>query len=329
MIEILSDIDSTDWQELIDISAVSTFFQTPQCYHFYESLPFLTPFKLAVKENNLLVGVAIGYIISDGGNVKSYFSRRAIIPGGILLHKDISYNAIQALLSAIKKHLKHKAIYIEMRNYNSYELFKKPILNSGFKYNEHLNFHVKTFDLDSATKQLSSTKRRDVKISLANGAEVIQTSDINDVKCFYSLLSDLYKTKIKLPLFPYVFFENIISVHECRLFVVKYDNKVIGGSLCMELRDKALYEWFVCGLDREIKNVYPSTLATWAAIEYSAKNNIDRLDMMGAGKPDDAYGVRDFKAKFGGELVEHGRFIYVTNKLLFGIGKLGIKLLKK
>lgn len=329
MIEILNDIDSSDWKKLIETSDVSTFFQTPVCYNFYESLPFLTPFKLAVKENNILVGVAIGYIISDGGKVKSFFSRRAIIPGGLLLHKDISDNAIQTLLSAIKRHLQHKAIYIEIRNYNSYELFKKSILNSGFKYNEHLNFHVKTFDLDSALKQLSSTKRRDVKISLKNGAEVVQSSDINDVKCFYSLLDDLYKTKIKLPLFPYVFFEKIISLSECRLFVVKYENRVIGGSLCVELADKALYEWFVCGLDREIKNVYPSTLATWAAIEHSANNNIARLDMMGAGKPDDAYGVRDFKAKFGGELVEHGRFIYVVNKLLFGIGKLGVKLLKK
>lgn len=31
--------------------------------------------------------------------------------------------------------------------------------------------------------------------------------------------------------------------------------------------------------------------------------------MMGAGVPNDGgYGVRDFKAKFGGELVEYGRF---------------------
>ena len=51
--------------------------------------------------------------------------------------------------------------------------------------------------------------------------------------------------------------------------------------------------------------------------------------MMGAGKPDDGYGVRDFKAKFGGQLVEHGRFLHVMNPLLYNIGKLGVKLLKK
>jgi lipid II:glycine glycyltransferase (peptidoglycan interpeptide bridge formation enzyme) len=50
--------------------------------------------------------------------------------------------------------------------------------------------------------------------------------------------------------------------------------------------------------------------------------------MMGAGKPDEAYGVRDFKAKFGGKEVEHGRFLCVTKTLLYRIGKLGVAILK-
>lgn len=329
MIEIVSDINPKEWEMLVEASDVSTFFQTPQCYNFYRSLTFLTPFKFGVKENHILVGVAVGYIISEGGKLKQFFSKRAIIPGGILLHKDVSNDAITAFFSAIKDQLKHKAIYIEIRNYNSYEIFRESIITSDFSYNEHLNFHVETLDVDSALKQLSSTKRRDIKISIKNGADVIQTSNIDDLKSYYNILNDLYKTKVKLPLFPYEFFEKVISIPECKLFVVKYDNKIIGGSLCMELPNKALYEWFVCGLDKQIKNVYPSTLSTWAAIEYSAKNNIKYLDMMGAGKPDDAYGVREFKAKFGGELVEHGRFIYINSRFLYSVGKIGVNISKK
>ena len=51
--------------------------------------------------------------------------------------------------------------------------------------------------------------------------------------------------------------------------------------------------------------------------------------MMGAGTPDAAYGVREFKAKFGGKEVEHGRFICVTKPLLYQIGKFGVWLLKR
>ncbi|MBP8794137.1 MAG: peptidoglycan bridge formation glycyltransferase FemA/FemB family protein, partial [Lutibacter sp.] len=145
---------------------------------------------------------------------------------------------------------------------------------------------------------------------------------------YYDLLRDLYKTKVKTPLFPYEFFQQLYQWPEGRIFVVKYQGRVLGGSVCVELPNRVLYEWFVCGLDREIKNVYPSTLATWGAIEYAATHNILRFDMMGAGKPDAGYGVREFKAKFGGDLVEHGRYSFICNPLLYAIGKFGVKLLK-
>ena len=91
-----------------------------------------------------------------------------------------------------------------------------------------------------------------------------------------------------------------------------------------------IYEWFVVGMDNEYKSYYPSVMATWAAIDYACSHGIERFDFMGAGAPNDGgYGVRDFKAKFGGELVEHGRFKCVNNKLLYEIGKLGVELLKK
>ena len=51
--------------------------------------------------------------------------------------------------------------------------------------------------------------------------------------------------------------------------------------------------------------------------------------MMGAGKPDEQYSVRDFKAEFGGEMVEHGRFLCINKPLLYQIGKAGLAILKR
>jgi lipid II:glycine glycyltransferase (peptidoglycan interpeptide bridge formation enzyme) len=97
----------------------------------------------------------------------------------------------------------------------------------------------------------------------------------------------------------------------------------------VEQEGKCLYEWFACGVDGQWKSIFPSTLATYFGIKYAAEHRCPRFDMMGAGKPDEAYGVRDFKAKFGGELVEHGRFLCITKPMLYKIGTLGVKILKK
>ena len=91
---------------------------------------------------------------------------------------------------------------------------------------------------------------------------------------------------------------------------------------------KAVYEWFECGLNGQYKDQYPSVFATFAGMCYAAQHGIPRYDMMGAGVPGVPYGVRDFKAEFGGTLVEHGRFLHVAKPWLYIIGKWGVKMLK-
>lgn len=323
------EINTTKWQELLAASPFASFFQTKACFDFYCSLSFLEPFLFGVEENNKLVGLICGYVISDGNKIKQFFSRRAIVPGGMLLHSEVSEQAITTLLTHSSNQLKNKAIYTEIRNYFDYSAYKNAFQKAGFEYKEHLNFHVATPTVEIALKNLSTTKRRDVKLSKKEGAVITDTKRSEDISAYFELLNDLYKTKIKTPLFPYEFFEKIISLPECHLFAIHLNNELIGGSLCVEMPNKILYEWFVCGKDGKYKNIYPSTLATWAAIEYAAEHNFQYFDMMGAGKPDEGYGVRDFKAKFGGELVEHGRFLHINQPILYRIGKQAVLFLKK
>jgi len=82
-------------------------------------------------------------------------------------------------------------------------------------------------------------------------------------------------------------------------------------------------------LDSEYKNQFPSIMATWAAIEYANENNIPLFDFMGAGNPNEAYGVREFKSRFGGEQVEHGRYLNILNPFLYKIGEIGLNVLSK
>ena len=97
--------------------------------------------------------------------------------------------------------------------------------------------------------------------------------------------------------------------------------------MCLE--GKTVYEWAKCGNDHYRKNIYPSSVATWLGIQYAANNGFLRYDFMGAGKPNESYGVRDFKAEFGGELVEHGRYLYVCNGILYRLGKFVVNVIKR
>ena len=83
--KIITQIEDSQWNDLVNKSAVASYFQTPACYRFYRTLSFLEPFVYGITDNDKLLGVIQGYIIADGGIIKRYLSRRAIIPGGALL----------------------------------------------------------------------------------------------------------------------------------------------------------------------------------------------------------------------------------------------------
>ena len=323
-----NQINQQQWQELIEASATATWFQTDEAYQFYASVSEMVPFATAVENNGKLRAVCVGYTTKETNAIKQYLTCRAIIIGGPLLADDATNEDVAALLKAIRR-LGDKAIYVETRNFNDYSRWKSVFEANGFAYQPHLNFHVDTTSVELLESRLGKNRKRDIKTSLRDGATIVEQPTIEQVRTYYELLKQLYTTKIKTPLFSLQFFEQLYQHPNGRFILVEKEGEIIGGTVCVELPGKCLYEWFVCGRDGEWKSIFPSSLATYAGIRYAAEHGCSRFDMMGAGKPDEAYGVRDFKARFGGEQVEYGRFLCVRKPLLYGIGKLGVKILKK
>lgn len=324
----IQKIDSSEWANLVHSSETASFFQTEACYRFYESLSFFEPFVFAIDSNGLK-GLIQGCIRQERNIVKRFFTRRAIVTGGALLASDITNEELTVLLTGLKRELSSKAIFIEMRNFSDYSEWKATFEAQGFQYVPHLNFHIDTTSEETMMANLGKSRKRDIRTSLRDGATIMEQPTLDDVKAFYSILETLYHTKVKTPLFPFEFFEKLYTSGLGIYQLIQYNGEVIGGTLCVGLEGKALYEWFACGMDGKYKTIYPSTLATFAGIKYGVTHSYPIFDMMGAGKPEDHYGVRDFKAKFGGAEMEHGRFLCITKPLLYQIGKMGVNYLKK
>ena len=324
------EIDPEKWHELVASSSVATWFQTREAFVFFDELPFLEAFVVAVESEGVLKGLATGYIQKENGKLKRFFSRRAIILGGPLLAENIADNELRALLETLINILKQKAIYIETRNFNDYSRWRQPFVECGFAYQPHYDIKVDTSSMEMLNSNLGKSRKRDIRVSMREGAGIVASPTINQVREYYILLSDLYKNKVKSPLFPFSFFEKLLQQTSSAFLLVEFEEKIVGGTVCVGLAGRALFEMFACGKDGVYKNVFPSELATFAGMQYAVKKGYPMFDMMGAGKPDDGgYGVRDFKLKFGGALVEYGRYVHVCNRLLYGIGKLGVKIMKK
>lgn len=330
VIDKVSNINTQQWDTLIKISATRNVFQTKDYYNFISSLPFFSPFIYAIEnDNSNLRGIVVGYIQKEKGMMKSVFSRRAIINGGILIANNATDEELYTLLRALVKGLKNKAIYIEFRNLLDYSKYRHIFEKCGFRYEPHLNFHVNTTTAEIVQKNIYKTKRRKINSTIKEGAIIDSSPSIEDIHKFYTLLKNLYRNKVKKPLLPYMFFERLYNQPFSKYLIVKKDNEVLGGQVVLCLPNDTVYLLFLCGEDGKYSGIFPSILGTYSGIQYAVETGCIKCDMMGAGKPDVDYGVRNFKAEFGGELVEHGRFICVLNRPLYSIGKLGLKILQK
>lgn len=319
-----SEIDKQDWRLLAETSPRSTWFQTDEAYRFYQSVSDMCAFVYGVMEEDKLVGVIVGYTTQEKCKLKQYFTARAIVVGGPLLDENISESALTILLQTVKKQ-QGEAIYIEMRNLHDYSRWKTVCMANGFAYQPHLNIQVACNDQHSMSEQ----RQRQVKRAIKNGAEICEASSEQEIRDWYQILRQLYRQKVRTPLWSEAFFLQFYRNGVGKYLLVKDNGKVIGGMMCPIFAGKVIYEWYVCGLDEAYREQYPSVMATYAAIEYAKQNGIPMFDFMGAGVPDKTYGVRDFKMEFGGEVVEHGRYLHIRKPLLYKIGKWGVKMLKK
>ena len=324
-------IDSALWSELVKQSSLATWFQTQEAYAFFDDLSFLEAFAIAVESEGRLKGLVAGYIQKDGGKIKQFFSRRAIVVGGPLLSDEITDEELSFLLSELIQKLRRKAIFIETRNFNDYSRWHSVFDRSGFDYEPHYDVQVDTSSMELVNSKLDRNRRRNIKKALDNGVVIDEKPSAKDLKQLYSMLVELYTTKVKTPLFPFEFFEKLSKMPSSRFFLAKNaEGQLLGGLICVELEHRAVYAWLACGDDFNYKSLSPSVMVNYAGVSYAAREGALRFDFMGAGKPDDGgYGVRDFKLKFGGDLVEYGRYVHVCNRLLFSIGKMAVRILKK
>ena len=315
---------------MVGRAETATWFQTEAAYLFFASLPtMMQPFAYGVAEDGVLKGVVVGFVTVEQSRWRQFFTRRAIINGGPLLAEDISTEALRLLLRRLREEVSKEAIYIEMRNFNDYWRWKECFEACGFAYQPHLNFHLDCSEEAVIQRNMHESRRRQVRKGLVSGAVIEEANTEQDVRDFYRILEQLYRRKVKTPLFSLEFFLAFFRQEWGKYLLVKYEGKVIGGMMCPILEGRTIYEWYVCGVDEPYREQHPSVLATYAAMQYAADHGLPRFDFMGAGKPEEDYGVRAFKAQMGGQLMEHGRFLLIAKPLLYRIGVLGVAWLRR
>jgi len=324
-----SKIDTNKWKSFCEGHTYNTVFQSFEIYDFWKNQENNNPFIFFVESNDGdCLAFCAGTVMSTGRGFVKHFSSRAIIFGGPLLKEGVDVKQILPyLLNNMEKELKSSSIYLEIRNFYKDLLFDDIFKNMDWIYTPYQNYIIPLISEEAVFKKFHSERRRQIRKGLREGVTVTFDPTPDNILGVYKVLVKIYG-KIKKPLPSLEYFSNLIEFDFAGIVTVKFENKIIGGGYF--LWDKqTIYDWYRGGLDVENKNKYPSAIADWSIMKFGLEQGIEKFDFMGAGIKGKEYGVRVYKSRFRGDLVEYGRFTKIIKPRMYKVGSFGLEVANK
>ncbi len=327
--EILEDIQSTN--DFIESHPNSIVFQSNTLISLFSQSKNNKPFSYTLTCNSKIVGSLYGVIVEDYFWPLNKLTSRAIIIGGpLVLNNDT--NLLNRLLEEFTERIKDQAIYTQFRN--ARKLSKDEIAifeNHGYKYEEHLGIiHDLTKPTDDQWMKLHKGRRKNIRRAERSGLVFKEIKSKPEFEESVKLIQGTYK-RIGLPLPAKKLFLGIKANAMCkgilRTFIASWNSEIIATRMVLCYKG-LIYDWYA-GASNEHLDLYPNDFLPWKIIEWGSKNGFSKFDFGGAGKPNIPYGVRDHKLKFGGQLVEYGRFEKIHKKRLYNLGRVGLFILKR
>ena len=330
--QLVRSLDESRWREFVNKHPQSNIFHTSEMFHVFERTRAFDPELWAVIDSQdevICLFIPVMNTVLNG--VLQYFSTRSVSYGSLLSSLGPeSGEAISLLLRSYNSHRK-SALFTELRNQSDLSDVQAPLVQNGFIYEAHLNF---IFDLryspEEIWKNIRSNARRNIKKAERSNVSIDEVRDANQLSDAYKILENVY-SRIKVPLPDFSLFEAGFEILNPRgmmkILMARLGDEPI-GALALLIHQGTITYWYT-GVLREYASYRAGDLLVWYSLKFGSQGGFHLFDFGGGGKPDEEYGVRDFKAKFGGELVNFGRNVKIHSPFRYQLSLLGYKVMRK
>lgn len=304
-----------EWNDFVDKNIHSSLFQRYEFSDIYSRTKNMKGIRLAVSdEHEKLLACMVVKIES-----KKFlpFSSVAIVENAPLYEdSEPGKEAAEFIIKHYDSHI--KAVYSNAKIDN--DKFLEILYESqGYEKIPCLNFEIRLDkEPEKVFMQIHKSRRKNIKKTAKVGIEVIE-ADSSSLPDFYRLLEQTYGN-LGLQVPDISFFHAIFELmpSNAKLFLARYAGKFIAGRIVLVYKKK-IFDWYA-GASAEHLNIFPNDAMVWHVLEYGCKNGYELFDFGGAGVPGEEYGVREFKKRFGGRLVEYNSFKKIHMPIISDLG---------
>lgn len=332
--EVVRQLDEAIWREFVDNHPLGNIFHTPEMLEVFNRASGMQPTLWAVvNEGGQPLALFLPVKLTLLGGPLKLFTSRAVTYGSVLFAAGtVGQKALGLLLQAYKHENDKEVLFTELRNLSDLSAVQPLLQEQGFQYEDHLNYLI---DLNRPPEAILQSIGRRTRKHIRKGlrreeVEIEEVREREQLATCYQLIDQTYQ-RAQVPLGdPSLFtaaFDVLHSKDMIRFTVARVGQTMAAVSVELIYKDTVL-GWY-SGVDRNFSSHTPNELLMWHILLWGAENGYNCYDFGGAGSPDEDYGVRDFKAKFGGELVCYGRNTYVHSGARLAISKVGYEVYRR
>jgi serine/alanine adding enzyme len=330
--QIVTTLDHEQWNTFVHGHPKGTIFHTSYMDEVYRQTKNTYPLMLAALDSSgeilaLLTAVRVQTLPNPLGR----FSSRSIWYAEPLCVE--SNQGIDALAEIVQEHdrlMQNRVLFTEIRPVWAAGPERIALERCRYHYMGYLNYVVDISQpIDTMLSNMRKSCRSGIRRFEKRGMEIRDVTTEEGIDMLYHFATLSYENS-HVPLADKSMFTSafkILNPHAMvKVFVAYYDDKPIAADI--DLNYKHLeFAWYG-GLER-IKGVSPAENLTWHQFKWGHEHGYTMFDFGGAGWPDEPYGVRDFKAKFGGKLVNYGRYRRVYSYAKLRVIEKAYQLLRK
>ena len=324
-LKITNTLDEQVWRGFIEAHPQANVFHTPEMFRVFSLAHGHRPTLWAAtdKAGQPLALLLPVQVTLQGGLLRPW-TTRSVVYGSLLASPGPEGAQAVELLLREYEHVSHgKLLFTELRNLSSHQDLQ-PVLNDcGYIYEDHLNYLVNLDQPEDALwRGMSKSCRQRMRLSLEKGTLVEEVTSLEQLQAAYRQLQNVY-TRVRVPLAHFSLFQAAFEIcgpqNMCKVFIARVGEQCIGACFNLAYHGR-LIAWY-SGSDRAYASYNPGELLKWRSFQWGQAHGCHTFDFGGAGKPNEPYGPREFKAKFGGELVNFGRNVCIHSPLRYRLSK--------
>jgi serine/alanine adding enzyme len=312
--KIVRSLDAETWRQLVNGHPAGNIFHTPEMFQVFSRTEGHQPELWAATEGGRVLALLLPVRVTLLNGLLCRFTTRAVVYGSVLCAPGTEgQQALAMLLRTYKREVKGSPLFTELRNLSDLRDVQSVLNECGFAYEEHLNFLI---DLDQPEetiwRKISKSGRRNVRKSRKKGTIIEELTERQKLTIAYQLLRETY-ARVQIPLPSPTLFEAAFDILAPRgmfkIFLARVDEHYVGTRFLLMHKGRII-DWYA-GDDRAFSAYCLNELLVWHTLLWGKEHHFHLFDFGGAGKPDEDYGPRKFKARFGHTLVNYGRNICI------------------